>query len=503
MKSVRFSCVGLLFAVALAWNLPGRAQTTSATISGRVLDGTGATIPDVQIVLKDMVTGKVRSTTSNSEGEYLFTDVPAAKYRITAFAEGFMPRVIEIEAAVGAAARADFTLDHRRTVYKGEPRSSKESAKKSAKKDSSDKVGKGTGRSPAAEAPVAAAPAPLPPPAKADGAGSEKHFTLVKVFYATDRLRTGRSEPGRFYGGERGADDPLSLGVCEVSVPHDHRMGHLEKPSIWRFQFHEDPEKHVVLLSVKPEEHDDFLRELSAAIGKSQGKEAFVFVHGYNVTFEDAALRTAQLWFDLKFDGAAILYSWPSKGSLSEYMADETSVEWTAPHLKKFLEEIAANSQASTVHLIAHSMGNRPLTAALNAIASEHPSPQPHFRQVVLTAADIDAGVFRQLAQEIQKTAERVTLDASSLDKALVASRTIHKYKRAGESGTEITVVPGVDTIDVSAVDTGLLGRSYFGEKRSVIADMYYLLKDGKPPGQRAGLQERKLGGRMYWAFVP
>src|SRR5216110_2232101 len=49
----------------------------------------------------------------------------------------------------------------------------------------------------------------------------------------------------------------------------------------------------------------------------------------------------AQLWFDLKFDGAAILYSWPSKGSLSEYMADETSVEWTAPHLKKFLEEIA------------------------------------------------------------------------------------------------------------------------------------------------------------------
>src|SRR5437762_10934185 len=102
MKTVRFSCVGLLFAVTLAWNLPGRTQTTSATISGRVLDGTGATIPDVQIVLKDMVTGKVRSTTSNSEGEYLFTDVPAAKYRITAFAEGFMPRVIEIEAAVGA-----------------------------------------------------------------------------------------------------------------------------------------------------------------------------------------------------------------------------------------------------------------------------------------------------------------------------------------------------------------------------------------------------------------
>jgi esterase/lipase superfamily enzyme len=508
MKNLGHFFAGFLLTVAFAWSASSGSQTATGTIVGRVVDDKGAAVPNAEVNLMDVVTEMTRNTTSNSEGEYRFTDVPPAKYGITASAEGFMPGVIEIEVAVGAAARADFTLDIRRTVYKdgSEPKSSHKSARKSAKKASSDKVYKETSRSPASEAPAPAAPPPPPPPptAKADGAGLEKHFTLVKVFYATDRRPTGLSEPARFYSGERGADESLSLGVCEVSVPHDHRMGHLEKPSIWKFQFHEDPEKHVVLLSVKPEEHDEFLHELSATVGTSQGKEAFVFIHGYNVTFEDAARRTAQMWFDLKFDGAAILYSWPSKGTLSKYLADEASVEWTAPHLKKFLEEIAANSQASTVHLIAHSMGNRPLTAALKAIAAgASPSTHPEFRQVILTAPDIDAGVFRQLAQDIQKTAERVTLYASSLDKALAASRKIHEYQRAGESGAEITVVRGVDTIDVSAVDTGLLGHSYFGEKRSVISDMYYLLKDGKPPGQRSGLEERRQHNEVYWTFVP
>ena len=494
MKNLHHPSAGLLLAMALAWSVPGRPQTATGTIVGRVLDGTGAAVPNAQVALADLVTGMVRNTTSNSEGEYRFMVVSPAKYRITASAQAFMPGVIEIEVRVGAAVRADVTLGLR-TPHK--------SAKKSAKKAPPAAVYKNGGRTMTTAEEPASAPPP-PPPAQADGAGSEKHFTPVKVFYATDRRPTGRSEPARFYSGERGADEPLSLGVCEVSVPHDHRMGYLEKPSIWKLQIRQDPEKHVVLLSVKPEARDDFLRDLSATVGASQGKEAFVFIHGYNVKFEDAARRTAQLWFDLKFDGAAILYSWPSKGSVSEYFADEAAVEWTTPHLKKFLEEIVANSQASTVHLIAHSMGNRPLTAALKAIATDaRPSPRPQFRQMVLTAPDIDAGVFRQLAQEIQKTAERVTLYASSVDKALAASRKIHKYRRAGESGAKITVVRGVDTIDVSAVDTGLLGHSYFGEKRSVIADMYYLLKDGKPPAQRSGLKQQKLQDGVYWAFVP
>ena len=53
------------------------------------------------------------------------------------------------------------------------------------------------------------------------------------------------------------------------------------------------------------------------------------------------------------------------------------------------------------------------------------------------------------------KTADRVTLYASSSDEALALSKQVHGYPRAGESGDQLVVVPGIDTIDVSAVNTG------------------------------------------------
>ena len=46
-----------------------------------------------------------------------------------------------------------------------------------------------------------------------------------------------------------------------------------------------------------------------------------VFIHGFNVPFEDAIYRTAQLAHDLDFDGAPILYSWPSRGTMLGYVA--------------------------------------------------------------------------------------------------------------------------------------------------------------------------------------
>ena len=39
-------------------------------------------------------------------------------------------------------------------------------------------------------------------------------------------------------------------------------MGNLESPSVWKLEFHEDPEKHVVLLSVARESSDQFFRKV-------------------------------------------------------------------------------------------------------------------------------------------------------------------------------------------------------------------------------------------------
>lgn len=309
----------------------------------------------------------------------------------------------------------------------------------------------------------------------------------------------GSQAPHIGYGNERGE---VQLGTCEVSIPRYHEVGEVERPSILRLDFAEDPRRHVVLLDVQPEPPDQFFARLKSKVQSSRSQEAFVFVHGYNVTFDAAARRTAQLAYDLKFDGAPIFFSWPSQGGLLQYAVDETNVVWTVPHLKEFLVSVVRQSGARSVHLIAHSMGNRALTSALVALAAEMKTQSPLFREVVLTAPDIDADVFkRDIAPFITRTAERVTLYASSNDEALVMSKRLHGYPRAGDSGSELVVVEGIDTIDVSNVDTSLLGHSYYGSNDTVLADLFYVLTEPRPASQRRWLEPVPLGQLVYWVF--
>ena len=153
-------------------------------------------------------------------------------------------------------------------------------------------------------------------------------YSVVKVFYATDRKATGSNNPRQMYGSERNSRDRLSFGIAEVSIPRDHRMGRLEAPSMWRL-YVSDPSLHVVLLDISRTPEDEFYTDLTTKVQSSLSKEALVFIHGYDNTFENAARRTAQIAYDLGFDGAPILYSWPSAGRAADYPADEAAVEWT------------------------------------------------------------------------------------------------------------------------------------------------------------------------------
>ena len=63
----------------------------AATISGIVLDGTGAAIPGALVSLTHGDGGQTRSLNSGSHGEFAFTGLPAGSYLITIRAEGFAP----------------------------------------------------------------------------------------------------------------------------------------------------------------------------------------------------------------------------------------------------------------------------------------------------------------------------------------------------------------------------------------------------------------------------
>lgn len=329
----------------------------------------------------------------------------------------------------------------------------------------------------------------------AQAAADQEGFVSVPVFYGTSRAPTGSHRPSEHFGVERG---PLAYGVARVSIPHDHRVGKLEKPTWWKLEFVENPERHVVLLSLEALPRAEFSASLSKSLAAADERDVLLFVHGYNVSFEDAARRTAQLAYDLEFKGRATLFSWPSQASVAKYTVDETNVEWSIPHFQQFLTLMLAEVGARHVHVVAHSMGNRALVRALhNFDTSKLPAGSAKLREVIFAAPDIDAETFVDLAAAFHGRASRFTLYASDNDGALAVSKTIHKYARAGDGGSEIVVVAGVDTIDASAVDTSLLGHSYYGDSRSILADIHALVRGGTAP--RRGMKPSGAPKRRYW----
>src|SRR5581483_6861193 len=123
---------------------------------------------------------------------------------------------------------------------------------------------------------------------------------------------------------------------------------------------------------------------------------AVVYIHGYNVSFEKAALRAAQIGFDLSIKGIMAFFSWPSLGKLSGYPADEAAIEASESAITEFMIDVAQKSGARTVHVIAHSMGNRGVLRAVNRIVMEAQQRSGvRFGQFILAAPDVDSNVFR------------------------------------------------------------------------------------------------------------
>ena len=172
--------------------------------------------------------------------------------------------------------------------------------------------------------------------------------------------------------------------------------------------------------------------------------------------------------------------------------------------MQKVLADVGALAPGAPVYVVAHSMGNRVLMRGFEKLVSEEPAKRRAYREIVLTAPDIDADIFRkQIAPKILGTGPRVTLYASSNDKALVTARSINAgYIRLGEAGSAITVIRPMDTIDASAVKTDFLTHSYFGDSSTVMSDLFYLIRKGLSPAERFGLERMQiLSGAEYWRF--
>lgn len=235
---------------------------------------------------------------------------------------------------------------------------------------------------------------------------------------------------------------------------------------------------------------------------KATERMALVFIHGFNVEFDEAALRAAQLGFDLQVPVTAF-YSWPSRGNLKDYGADAESIQGSEPHIANFLMQVSQLDDVERVHVIAHSMGNRGLLRAMQSIVNQAAAmSRKPFGQLILAAPDVSQRVFVYLAKAHAQLADGATLYVSREDKALAASEIVHGgYPRAGFT-PPVTIVDGINTIDMTDVDMSFLCHSTYGDARGVLEDIFYLIRGKSNPDDRFGPKGNRVldsQGRPYW----
>lgn len=346
------------------------------------------------------------------------------------------------------------------------------------------------------------APAPAPaPPGPPDETRATPGALLVRVYFATDRKW---SAAAKSFGAEPNENKPyLSYGTIQVSIPEDREVGEIPVPAWYNLLSRDNEKKYVLLKGMRRMQPDAFFAKLKDALAANPAKRAaFIYIHGYNNSFDDAARRAGQIAVDLNIPIVPVFYSWPSQAKAEQYPTDEDSALWTQSHLMHFLSDFADRSQATDIYIIAHSMGNRPATLALAALLEKRSALRPRFKQVILAAPDINAAVFRDdIAPRFEKLKTPVTIYASKKDRALQLSYKFHKWPRLGAVPGSAAAIPGIDFVDASTITTNFMGHDYFASNRALLTDVAALFRTGLRARDRAGLKGKPASKPVYWAF--
>lgn len=341
----------------------------------------------------------------------------------------------------------------------------------------------------------------------------------VRVLFGTNRemVLTGR-EPG--LDDEVDTKDVLpvdvkrlQLGRADVWLPKLIEEGGSRdrgETPILNGPAPEDPgelARFVFLTRITKTGSEAFLTGIDEALESRGSDSALLFVHGFNTPFEDALIRSAQLSVDLSrrgiFDvGVPILFSWPSAGqvSLDQYRGDQDRSIAAAPYLEQFLDVITDHPGIRRINIVAHSMGNRILTKALESYAADylerHGRDDLEFR-IILVAADVDRDIFEATTGVLDNLKANVTIYTSDADRALHVSEIVNSKLRLGDTNGDkpfIRANPFYQTVDATGIATELfgLGHNYYSDNPFILGDIVCALAEANP--ELRALERRRYG---------
>lgn len=309
---------------------------------------------------------------------------------------------------------------------------------------------------------------------------------VVEVWFGTNRARLNTQSP--HYGTDRSR--MLRVGRCAVFVPKEHTVGTV-KNGILFF------DHRLQLQATQELDRSVFGDKLKASLAVRPEKRALLYVHGYNTSFENAAIRAAQLAVDLNIQGVTAFFTWPSFGTFLEYPADGEAARASWRYMAEFMD-LLRESGAERVDVIAHSMGNQVVARALGATTAN----AKWIGSMILAAPDVDIDTFMDSAPDYVARCESTTVYVSSRDNALQMSFQLQLAHRLGLA-PPVFVSPDVHTVDVSWVADSFLGHGYYGDEPRVIYDIASILEGSVSPASRAGMRPTSRDGQPYWEMVP
>ncbi len=347
----------------------------------------------------------------------------------------------------------------------------------------------------------------------------DRKVDCIQVWYGTNRkLETGDaalvSDTTDVLAGTGENSGELRLGRADIWLPklveEDGTRNPGETPHAKGLPPRDTDKlaEYVFLTRITTSGRETFMATLQDAVYYDGSDAILLFVHGFNVKFDEALVRAAQLSHDLSrndnYDvGIPLLYSWPSAGdvSIEDYRGDRDRSINSAPYLEEFLDLITEDLDVDRINIIAHSMGNRVLTKALEDYARDylirHGRDDLEFR-ILLVAADVERDVFAAANGAFDNLDANITIYTSDTDRALHASNLLTQKKRLGDTDTDkpyIRTAQNYQTIDATAVTTQLfgLGHSYYSNNPTILWDMMCTIGETRP--QDRALEVARYGG--------
>ncbi|TDR85483.1 alpha/beta hydrolase [Enterovirga rhinocerotis] len=325
---------------------------------------------------------------------------------------------------------------------------------------------------------VLAACGARPGPEALQASGTVPGAKLVTVYVTTSRGH----DPGSL-GFNNDRARKLSYAEFTISIPPGHQPGQIE----WQ-EGPADPARFFTTVSSRTLDRATFEARLAA-----QQKKAAVFVHGFNTNFQEAVFRLAQMAADSGIQAVPVLYSWPSAGAVSAYVADRDAVTTSRDSLAEVLTMVSARREAL---VLAHSMGAWLTMETLRQLRLTGKNAVLNRLKVALAAPDIDVDVFRSQLATIKRMPQTMVVMVSPDDSALaISSRIAGSRTRLGALDirdprvVQTAIAANVQIVDISSVQS----LDFAGHNRFVEFAMMHA---------RGGTGEGAIGVRKAGAFV-